>query len=100
MAEYVTASMQNFSAARFLSTSNLLEEPVLNENSSDNILFDIDNDFFQHEIYYEVRRNNSNTETWHHFFGVFGTLFSLFGILGKQRAIKGYNFLLNKCSLK
>jgi hypothetical protein len=88
MAEHVTAALQNFSEARLLSTSDIFEGPVLSENSSDNILFDIDNDFFQHEIYYEVRRNNSNTESWHHFFGVFGTLLSLFGILGRQRKIK------------
>ena len=48
---------------------------------------EIDNDYFQHEIINEVRRNNSKTELWHHYFSVFGTLFSIFGILGNLISI-------------
>jgi hypothetical protein len=45
-------------------------------------LTEIDNEYFQHQIYNEVRRNNSNLETWRHVFGVFGSLISVFGIMG------------------
>jgi hypothetical protein len=71
-------------APMLLALSNTVnEKKMAAHNASGAFLLDIDNDYFQHEIYYEVRRNNSKTETWHHFFGVFGTLISLFGMLGK-----------------
>lgn len=53
-------------------------------SSSTNMTIEIDNDYLQHQIYNEVRRNNSNLETWHHVFGVFGSLISVFGIIGEE----------------
>ncbi len=79
MSEYL--NLQNYSTSRLLART--LDDSMLNDSFSSKSL-EIDNDFFQHEIYYEVRRNNAKIEVWHHFFGVFGTLFALFGILGKQ----------------
>lgn len=52
------------------------------ELSLNSSIQEINNDYFQHEIYEEVRRNNSKTEWWHHFFAIFGTLISLLGIIG------------------
>ncbi len=43
---------------------------------------EIDNDYFQQQIYNEVRRNNSFIELWKHIFGIFGCLISIFGIIG------------------
>lgn len=54
---------------------------VVNESA---IVFEIDNDYLQNQIYNEVRRNNSFLELWRHVFGILGCLISLFGIVGKN----------------
>ncbi len=74
--------LNNYLPMLLASPNTANSNPPSHGNNSGPFLFEIDNDYFQHEIYYEVRRNNSKTETWHHFFGVFGTLISIFGILG------------------
>ena len=56
-----------------------------NESSLGNtnkIVSEFDNDYFQQQIYQEVRQNNSAIETWRHILGVTGSVISLFGVFG------------------
>ena len=54
-----------------------------NNNANNNLLMnEFDNDYYQQQIYQEVRQNNSVIETWRHYFGVSGSIISLFGIIG------------------
>jgi hypothetical protein len=43
--------------------------------------FSLDNDYYQQQIYMEVKRNNSSNEIWRHFLAIFSTLI---GILMSQ----------------
>ena len=62
---------------------NFTSETNLTSLCLNSTFIEIDNDYSQHEIYNEIRRNNSKIESWHYFFGVFGISISIFGILGK-----------------
>lgn len=61
-------------------SQELLDE-LVNMSSS---LEDIYNDYSQHDIYREMRRNSSTVEFWHHLFGILGAVVSVFGILGNS----------------
>ena len=66
----------------------------LNESNLSNInriISEFDNDYFQQQIYQEVRQNNSAIETFRHFLGVTGSIISLFGIFGM---LKKFEFVL------
>lgn len=65
---------------------------VVNESA---IVFEIDNDYLQNQIYNEVRRNNSFLELWRHVFGILGCLISLFGIVGKIMKLPTSNLILS-----
>ena len=73
------------------STSTLSNHSFLNKISAHNesslsnineIISEFDNDYFQQQIYQEVRQNNSALETWHHILGVTGSIISVFGVFG------------------
>jgi hypothetical protein len=62
--------------------SFLNETSVYNQSNINKIISEFDNDYFQQQIYQEVRQNNSAIETWHHILGVTGSIVSVFGVFG------------------
>ncbi len=67
---YILSNKNNSTSIYILSSTTVM----INNRTS------LDNDYYQQQIYTEVKRNNSYTELWHHYLSIFSILIGIISL--------------------